>query len=135
MGKKQERDLLFTIDSSQIARDNALLDRVKEKFEIESERQLSKFLNISTTTLADIRAYGKQVAGGGEVTVKERTLTAAQRLRAFDHVGYGWTRDAVMWLFPDAISKEIVQKDNERIKEADSQTNAPARRQKRLSPR
>lgn len=133
MGTTQEKDLLFTICSSQIARDNALLDRVKDKFEIKSERALGEFLEISTTTLADIRAYGKQVAAGGEVTVKERTLTAAQRLRAFDHVGYGWTRDAVMWLFPDAIREEFVHQDNERIKEAESKKASSARRPKPAS--
>ena len=128
MATTQTKDPLFTINTSQIERDNALLDGVKEKFEIQSERELGEFLGIGKTTLADVRAYGKQVKAGGAVTVKPRTLTAAQRLHAFDHIGYAWTRDAVMWLFPEALSRELEHEYNERIRESEAKKAGSGRR-------
>lgn len=118
MSKKNEIDLLFTISTSEIARDNALLDRIKEKFGITSERELGVFLEINKSVLAEVRTYGKQVEAG-DVLTKPRLLTVPQRLRAFDHLGYAWTRDIVMLLVPEALRKDLVHSDNKRTKESD----------------
>jgi hypothetical protein len=105
----KKKDPLFTMfDSTELERDLELLDRVKAKFDIKSERQLAEFLDINKTTLSEIRS---------ELNPKGRKLTALQRLRAFNHLGYAWARDALMAIFPDDWRDDLLKSDNERTKD------------------
>ncbi|TXT28327.1 MAG: hypothetical protein FD131_3192 [Rhodocyclaceae bacterium] len=112
-----QKDPLFTMfDSTELERDIALMDRVKEKFDMKSDRELSDMLGANKTVLSEIRSNAKAVANGVELGGKPRALTALQRLRAFDRLGYAWARDALMAAFPDSVREELVKSDNERTK-------------------
>lgn len=109
-------DPLFTVFSTtQLERDIALLDRVKEKFAL-TDRLLGEMLGINKTVLSDIRRYAKALSKGGPVpgTLKPRMLTSLQRVRAFDRLGYAWARDALTLAFPDSVRDEMLKTDNAR---------------------
>ncbi len=109
------KDPLFTIfDSTELERDIALMDRVKEKFELKSDSGLARMIGAHKSVLSEIRSYAKSVANGNTPEGKARTLTALQRLRAFNHLGYAWARDALMAAFPEAVREELRKSDNER---------------------
>lgn len=112
-----QKDPLFSMfDSTELERDIALMDRVKEKFDMKSDRELADMLVANKTVLSEIRSNAKAVANGFELVGKPRALTALQRLRAFDRLGYAWARDALMAAFPDSVREELVKSDNERTK-------------------
>lgn len=113
----QPKDPLFTIfGTPELERDIALMDRVKEKFDLKSDRELAEMIGAHKSVLSEIRSYAKGVASGTPPEGKARALTALQRLRAFDHLGYAWARDALMAAFPDAVREALVKSDNERTK-------------------
>ena len=120
------KDPLFTVwDSTELERDLALMDRVKEKFNVTSDTELAKWLRVSKSVISEIRAYAKEVDAiklkRGKKAVSSlppppRSLTALQRLRAFDRLGYAWARDALMTAFPDNVRADLLEIDNERAK-------------------
>ncbi len=121
----QQKDPLFTIfDSTELERDIALMDRVKDKFDIKSDKELALKIGAHHTVLSEIRSYAKEVAAGKQPDGKARALTALQRLRAFDHLGYAWARDALMAAFPASVRDELRKNDNERIKANDVEATA-----------
>lgn len=123
-----QKDPLFTVwDSTELERDLALMDRVKLKFGIKSDRELADWLGANKSVISEIRRYAKEQAKYklgqwvGEVKPPPRSLTALQRLRAFDRLGYAWARDALMTAFPDSVREDLLEIDNER-----SRANAQA---------
>lgn len=110
------KDPLFTVfDSTELERDLALLDRVREKFSLPSDSEVALWLGVSKSVLSEIRSYAKSVEQNGEDgRSPPRSLTALQRLRAFDRLGYAWARDALMTAFPDAVKDDLLKIDNER---------------------
>ena len=120
------KDPLFTVwDSTELERDLALMDRVKLKFNLPSDKELAKWLGVNKTIISGIRAYAKTVEQmqneSGATTVSDlppppRSLTSLQRLRAFDRLGYAWARDALMTAFPDSVREDLRKIDNERAK-------------------
>lgn len=110
------KDPLFTVfDSTELERDLALIDRVKEKFDLPSDKDVAEWLGVSKSILSEIRGYAKAVPSGQrEGRTPPRSLTALQRLRAFDRLGYAWARDALMTAFPDAVKEDLIMIDNER---------------------
>ena len=111
-----KRDPLFTVfDTTELERDIALMDRVKEKYGAKSDLRLAKLIGANKTVLSEIRSYAKAVANGQSYEGKQRTLTAFQRLRCFDKLGYAWARDALLAAFPTAYRELLLKSDNERI--------------------
>ena len=111
-----KRDPLFTVfDTTDLERDIALMDRVKEKYGAKSDLRLAKLIGANKTVLSEIRSYAKAVATGKPYDGKPRTLTGFQRLRGFDRLGYAWARDALLAAFPTAYREELLNSDNERI--------------------
>ena len=111
-----KRDPLFTVfDTTDLERDVALMDRVKEKYGAKSDLRLAELIGANKTVLSEIRSYAKAVASGKAYEGKPRTLTAFQRLRGFDRLGYAWARDALLAAFPTAYREELLNSDNERI--------------------
>lgn len=110
------KDPLFTVfDSTELERDLALIDRVKEKFTLPSDKEVADWLGVHKSVISEIRSYAKAVANSkGEGRTPPRSLTALQRLRAFDRLGYAWARDALMTAFPDAVKDDLLKIDNER---------------------
>lgn len=117
---KAKKDPLFTVfDSTELERDVALIDRVKEKFGVKNDKDICAYLHIHKSVLSEIRGqYAKeQAAKPGRADfgkAKPRLLTPWQRLVAFDHLGYAWARDAAMMLFPEDMREELLRRDNER---------------------
>lgn len=111
-------DPLFTVwNSTELQRDLALMDRVKEKFSIGSDRELAEWLGVNKGVISEIRRYSKMVdQGESDGTEPPRSLTALQRLRAFDRLGYAWARDALMTAFPDMVKNDLLKIDNERAR-------------------
>src|SRR5574338_121854 len=123
----QPRDPLFTVlGSTELERDIALVDRVKEKFGIKSEGALADFIGMNKSVLADVRSHAKAEAISRALAKekglepqpagKVRTLTALQRLRCFNHLGYAWAREALIAAFPEAVRAELLDCDNERTR-------------------
>ena len=112
------KDPLFTVfDPTELERDLALMDRVKEKFNIGSEKELAEWLGVHKSILSEIRSFAKAVRERqADGRTPPRSLTALQRLRAFDRLGYAWARDALMTAFPDAVKDDLIKIDNERSK-------------------
>lgn len=110
------KDPLFTVfDSTELERDLALIDRVREKFTLPSDKDVADWLGVSKSVISEIRSYAKSVEQGKvEGQTPPRSLTALQRLRAFDRLGYAWARDALMTAFPDAVKDDLLKIDNER---------------------
>lgn len=110
------KDPLFTVfDSTELERDLALIDRVKEKFDLPSDKDVAEWLGVAKSILSEIRGYAKAVpCDQWEGRTPPRSLTALQRLRAFDRLGYAWARDALMTAFPDAVKEDLIMIDNER---------------------
>ena len=110
------KDPLFTVfDSTELERDLALIDRVKDKFNLPSDKEVADWLWVHKSVISEIRSYAKAVATGkDEGRSPPRSLTAVQRLRAFDRLGYAWARDALMTAFPDAVKDDLIKIDNER---------------------
>lgn len=96
------KDPLFTVfDSTELERDLALMDRVKEKFNIGSEKELAEWLGVHKSILSEIRSFAKAVRERqADGRTSPRSLTALQRLRASDRLGYAWARDALDDSFP-----------------------------------
>ena len=110
------RDPLFTVfETTELERDIALMDRVKEKYGAKSDLRLAKLIGANKTVLSEIRSYAKAVASGKAYEGKPRMLTGFQRLRCFDRLGYAWARDALLAAFPTAYREELLKSDNERI--------------------
>ena len=111
-----KRDPLFTVfDTTDLERDVALMDRVKEKYGAKSDLRLAELIGANKTVLSEIRSYAKAVASGQPYEGRPRTLTGFQRLRGFDRLGYAWARDALLAAFPTAYRDELLKSDNERI--------------------
>ena len=111
-----KRDPLFTVfDTTDLERDVALMDRVKEKYGAKSDLRLAELIGANKTVLSEIRSYAKAVASGKTYEGKPRMLTGFQRLRCFDRLGYAWARDALLAAFPTAYREELLKSDNERI--------------------
>ena len=109
-------DPLFTVfGTTELERDIALMDRVKEKFAAQTDLALAELIGANKTVLSEIRSYAKAVANGQSYEGKQRTLTAFQRLRCFDKLGYAWARDALLAAFPTAYRELLLKSDNERI--------------------
>ena len=110
------KDPLFTVfDSTELERDLALIDRVKEKFNLPSDKDVADWLGVHKSVISEIRSYAKAVEQSKEDgRTPPRSLTALQRLRAFDRQGYAWARDALMTAFPDAVKDDLLKIDNER---------------------
>ena len=110
------KDPLFTVfDSTELERDLALIDRVREKFTLPSDKEVADWLGVSKSVISEIRSYAKSVVQSREEgRGPPRSLTALQRLRAFDRLGYAWARDALMTAFPDAVKDDLIKIDNER---------------------
>ena len=111
-----KRDPLFTVfETTELERDIALMDRVKEKLAITSDAKLAVYIGANKSVLSEIRSYAKAVASGQPYEGRPRTLTGFQRLRGFDRLGYAWARDALLAAFPTAYRDELLKSDNERI--------------------
>ena len=111
-----KRDPLFTVfDTTDLERDVALMDRVKEKYGAKSDLRLAELIGANKTVLSEIRSYAKAVASGKTYEGKPRMLTGFQRLRCFDRLGYAWARDALLAAFPTAYREELLKSDNQRI--------------------
>ncbi|WP_126448207.1 hypothetical protein [Sulfuricystis multivorans] len=124
----QTKDPLFTLfGSTELERDIALMDRVKEKFGLKSDSELARMIGVHKSVLSEIRSCAKNVANGNTPEGKARTLTALQRLRAFNHLGYAWARDALMAAFPEAVREELRKNDNERTHANMVATSQPRR--------
>ncbi len=113
---KSKKDPLFTVfDSTELERDIALIDRVKDKFGIKNDKDVCAYLHIHRSVLSEIRShYAKELAEEKDFGKGKRTLTPWQRLIAFDHLGYAWARDAAMMLFPEDMRDELLRRDNAR---------------------
>lgn len=109
------KDPLFTVfNSTELERDLALIERVKLKFNI-FDKEVAGWLGVSKSVISEIRSYGKAVERREADGLKPpRSLTALQRLRAFDRLGYAWARDALMTAFPDEVKEDLIKIDNER---------------------
>ena len=110
------KDPLFTVfDSTELERDLALIDRVKEKFNLPSDKDVADWLGVHKSVISEIRTYAKSLDNiTDDRRAPPRSLTALQRLRAFDRLGYAWARDALMTAFPDAVKDDLLKIDNER---------------------
>lgn len=112
------KDPLFTLFSTtELERDVALLDRVKEKFKLKSDAKLALMIGANKAVLCELRSQAKAAAAGEAITGKVRQLTVPQRLRAFDKLGYAWARDAFMFAVPEAIRQPLLDRDNDRATE------------------
>ena len=112
---RNDHDLLFSMfDSTELERDIALIDRLKDKFGCKSDKEVALMLKMDHTVLSAVRRSARQVEKEGKPGAKARTLTPVQRLRGFDRLGYAWARQTLFVIFPDEVAHELVQKDNER---------------------
>ena len=112
-----EKDPLFTVfGTTELERDIALMDRVKEKFGMKQDRDLAELLGVNKSILSEIRSYAKSVATGNAPEGKHRCLTPLQRLKAFNHLGYAWARDALIAIFPENLQNDLLKIDNERTR-------------------
>ena len=60
-----KRDPLFTVfETTELERDIALMDRVKEKLAITSDAKLAVYIGANKSVLSEIRSYAKAVANG-----------------------------------------------------------------------
>ena len=56
------KDPLFTVfDSTELERDLALIDRVKEKFNLPSDKDVADWLGVHKSVISEIRSYAKSL--------------------------------------------------------------------------
>lgn len=85
--------------------DCELLDALKEQFDLTLDYELCEFLDMSRTQISQVRTK-----------LNPRSLTIAQRIVAYDHLGYAWARQAMLDLFPDPIKEKLRAADIDRTK-------------------
>ena len=85
--------------------DVELLDALKKHFDLANDYQLCKWLDMSRSQISAIRAK-----------TNPRALTSAQRIMAYDHLGYAWAREAMLALFPPALKDKLRTLDIEKTK-------------------
>lgn len=105
--------ILFTITTSELERDVALLDELRIELKL-SDAKIAMVIGANKTVLSELRSQAKAVTNGEQVAGKLRSLTVSQRLRAFDKLGYAWARQAFMLAVPTATRDKLLAIDNER---------------------
>jgi hypothetical protein len=73
------------------------IERVKEKYGLESDWALAKFLNIEQTALRRLRKNG--------------TFSDINKIKVMDKLAYSWARDALKGLLSESAYKKYIEFD------------------------
>lgn len=93
--------------------DVELLNSLKKHFDMANDYQLCDLLGMSRSQISAVRAKSNP-----------RPLTSAQRVMAYDHLGYAWAREAMLALFPTGLKIKLRTLDIEKTK-AHAATDKP----------
>jgi hypothetical protein len=92
-----------TDSSENLQRQAELLDSLRRRLDLNSDKALAEVLALKAPFVSDIRT-GK------------RALPNVVKLKILDKLGYLWARDALLALTPKGFSQKLKDADNSRLK-------------------